>query len=226
MCSFLSMQLKTFLPLKSVSVPNAIAVLVEEPDYDKRDGITYIKAGDEMKGRAVRVMQAKELRSRDLLVEIAGETPGWVDFLSGIKLLQQLEGQSHDPVVLDNAYRLMAPTLGLDPKKSTPDRFGSVLALSMVLALDGLRVVFWHTKPNKRGDTRLLPGLFAPDLKTANAACWCLAPELRVCTHTHCNRIFLAKRPLQTACKPACREAHRIARFWAKKRGKRGKVAA
>ncbi len=212
------MQRKRVLPLKSVSVPNTIAVLLEEPDYDKRAGVGYIKSGVYMKGRPVRTVRAKELQSRDLLQQVAGETPGWVDFLCGIKKLQQLEGESRDPVVLRDAYRLMAPTLGFDPKQTVPENFDSMLSLSLVFALDGLRVVFWRTKPNKRGDTRLLPGLFAPNLKTAAAACWLLAPELRVCTH--CDRIFIAKRPRQTACKVECREAHRIARFWAKKRGK------
>jgi hypothetical protein len=212
------MQRKTRLPLKSVSVPNAIAVLVEEPDFDKRDGVGCIKSGSRMKNRAVRVMRAKELLDKDLLALVADETPGWVEFFVGTKKLLQLKGRSHDPVALQDAYRSMAHILKCDPNRSAPKNFYSMATPSVVFALDGLRLVFWHTKPNKQGDTKLLPGLFAPDLKTAAAAAWLLSPDLRVCTH--CNRIFTAERPLQTACSPACRESHRIARFWAKKRGK------
>jgi hypothetical protein len=213
-----SVKRKTVTPLNSVSVPNAIAVLIEESDFDKRDGISYYKSGNTIKGRPVRRMQAKEVRTPAMLMKAASVPVDWVDFLFGVKKLQQMEGESRDPVVLEDAYQFMAPTLGFDPKKPMPKKFGGMLTLSLVLALDGLRTVFWRTRPNKSGDTRLLPGLFAPDMKTAAAACWLLSPELRVCTH--CHRIFFAKRPLQTACKAACRETHRIARFWAKRRGK------
>jgi hypothetical protein len=214
------MQRKTLFPLKSISVPNSVCVLVEEPDYERRDGISYISDGQKLKGRPVRIMKAAELRNRDLLAKVAGETPGWVDFLCGIKKLQQLKSDSDDPVVLTDAYRLMAATLGFDPKGEASENFKSTLTGSLVHALAGLRVVFWRTRPDKRGDMRLLPGLFAPDLKTATAACWCLSPELRVCTN--CDRIFMAKRPLQTAHSTACAEAHRISRFWERKR--RGRV--
>jgi hypothetical protein len=196
-----------------LSVSSGIAVLVE-CEYAERDGLSYYQSGITLKGRPVRRVRGKELRTRALLEKIAGGTPGWIDFLTGIKKLQQIENAADDPRVFADAYKLMAAELGFDPKKEPKSTFYSMLMPALVHALDGLRVVFWRTN-----DGQLLPGLFAiaPDnMKTAAAACWLLSPELRICNH--CDRIFIAKRPKQTAHNAKCRDAHRLIRFRSKRK--------
>ncbi len=171
-----------------------------------------------MHGEQVRVMQRRELNSKERLSEVAEDKPGWIDFLCGIKKLQALEGElMDDPPEYRTTWELIAPTFGFDPKKAPPRNLKRAFLLpALAVAFEGVRLTYWHTKPDKQGKRQLLPGLHCPDTKTAAAARWLLDPDIRICTH--CQRIFIAKRPKQTAHSVECREAHRVARWHARRR--------
>lgn len=197
-----------------VTVPTSISVLLPAK-FEESEGVTWTKQGDRLHGEQVRVLQSRELRSKEQLAKIAGENPGWIDFLCGVKDLQHLRSRKYDPLVYERAWSEIAPTVAHDPKSAAPEQLGSYLLVTLAIALDGVRVIFWKTKPDRSGNQRMLPGLYCPDLKTAVAARWLLAPELRICAE--CAKIFTAARPKQLACSLRCRETHRIKRFRARK---------
>jgi hypothetical protein len=123
-----------------------------------------------------------------------------------------------DPVEYRSAWELIAPTFGFDPKKAAApkDLKKSLLLPALAVAFVGVRLTFWWTRPDKQGKQQLLPGLYCPETKTTVAARWLLDRNLRICTH--CQTIFLAKRPKQTAHSIECREAHRAVRWHARRR--------
>jgi hypothetical protein len=200
--------------LKIVKVPSSIAILVP-CNPSEADGATVNMDGESPHYRTVRCVWSRELIP---LRRIAGSDDAWVNRLIGTKQLRQLEDEAQDPVVRDSAWEHLAPTFGFDSKKTSPpkDFKKTFLLPSLALAFQQVQLVFWYTRLDKRGAQRLLPGLFCPDLKTAAAARWLLDPLLRVCSH--CQEIFMAKRPKQTACSLKCREAHRSVRWWARKK--------
>lgn len=174
------------------------------------------KHGSTIRGEQVRVMQVRELSSKRHLAKVASDNPGWIDFLCGVKDLQYLQSRGYDPIIHDRAWQEIAPTLGLDIKNPVPkDLMTAWLLPALAVALEGVRMTFWYANRGKDRSQRLLPGLYCPDLKTATAARWLLAADIRVCLR--CAKVFLADRPKQTACSIECRESHRVARFRARK---------
>jgi len=182
-----------------------------------RHGVTFTKQGKGLSGEQVRVIDERELRSKERLSEVASGAPGWIDFLCGIKKLQGLEDEFQDPIEYRSAWELIAPKFGFDPKKAAPPRnLKSYLLPALAVAFEKVRLTFWYTRPDEQGKKLLLPGLYCPDTQTAAAARWLLGRSLRVCTH--CQTVFLAKRPKQTAHSVKCREAHRVARWHARRK--------
>jgi hypothetical protein len=189
---------------------------------EERSGVCQfcysVEDGCLVKGESVRVLEKKEVQSLEVLKKAAGQEPGWVDFLIGIKKLQKFEkkGKFDDPIVEQAAYRLIAPKMGLNPASPPPEKFADTYLMpSLARAFTDVKLAFWHPFPK----TRVFPALRCPDQKSAVAARWLLSSDVRVCTH--CPNIFLAKRPKQTACSIACREAHRVARWHARKKKER-----
>jgi len=210
---------KKSLALKSVNLRTTIAVLIK-CDFEKRDGSAWDKSPEELSGYPVRKLTERdlnEIRKTDATKE---KSPIWYDFLKGVRLM--LDSRSDDPVAALKAYALIAPELvKIGFLRSTepisPDMVkAGWLPSSLAIALEGIKLTFWNTKPERGGKPRPMPGLLCPDMKSAVAARWLLAPDRRVCPH--CQTIFTTKRPKQTACSIQCREAHRSARWWAIKR--------
>jgi hypothetical protein len=116
-------------------------------------------------GGQVRVMHERELSSRERLSKVAGGSPGWLDFLCGVKKLQGLEDELQDPVEYRSAWELIAPTFGFDPKKAAApkDLKKSLLLPALAVAFEGVRLTFWWTRPDKQGKQQLLPGLYCPE---------------------------------------------------------------
>ncbi len=208
---------KSLKSLKTSKVSTSIAVLLPS-DFEEAQGVSFTKEGGRLHGGQVRVIHEQELNSMKRLSGVAGGSPGWLDFLCGVKKLQGLEDELQDPIEYRRAWELIAPKFGFNPKESAPPRNlkKSLLLPALAVAFEGVRMTFWYTKPDKHGKQRLLPGLHCPDNKTAVAARWLLDRNLRICTH--CQTIFLATRPKQTAHSVECREAHRAARWHARRR--------
>jgi hypothetical protein len=209
-------------PLPSVTVSTEISVLIPAKPEDS-EGVAWTVADGYRRGKQVRVAQKGEL-TPERLAEIGGDDPTWVDFLCGVKLLRYLRSEGDDPLVHAQAWERIKPVLAPRPEEPDPkELLESYLLPALAVALAGVRLTFWHVKRDGAGNPQLLPGLYCPDLKTATAARWLLAPDIRVCPH--CTKPFLAKRPKQMCDTDKCREAHRVARWRARKRFKEAAAA-
>ena len=157
------------------------------------------------------------------------------NFVRGLNLLVRAE-EVNDSKTAEEAYNLLSPVLfgrttseqasqavkieiGLMSMKGN---IGLDLEMLISHALSDLRVVglrHW-TLTTAATDRRSLRerraiGLYCPDYKTAIAAKMILG-NIRVCFR--CKRAFIAKRPKQNCCSAECREAHRVARWRARKK--------
>ena len=89
-------------------------------------------------------------------------------------------------------------------------------------ALEGTRLVYWiqGSDASSAGDLRMGPGIYCPHLKTAFVVNSILRDEFRICPK--CQKTFHANYPRQVCCSVKCREAHRVARWRAAKKIKKG----
>lgn len=158
------------------------------------------------------------------------------DMIRAIGLLFRAEEVRDSKAALE-AYTLAKPVL-FGHTSTTQDRDAVDLVISMNslesnigLDLDQLishalanaRLVCWgHWKlaTAERDARRPLHqrraiGIYCPDWKTAIVAKMILG-SIRICFR--CHKPFIAKRPKQNCCIAGCREAHRLARWRAKKK--------
>jgi hypothetical protein len=120
--------------------------------WDESEGVTVTRDSDGLHLHQVRVLREKELRSKEHLLKVAGDNPGWADFLCGVKQLQSLKSRKHDPII----WERIAPTFGCDPKRRIPhEHLEGYLLPSLAVALEGTRMIFWFTKPDKQGNREL-----------------------------------------------------------------------
>jgi hypothetical protein len=209
------MERKSTRALKTVDT--SISVLLP-CDVEERDGVTWVSIGDRISGRSVRAIKEDELHPRSEKAKEIKRTMSAeeLNLLRGIKMLQRLR-RKDDPLGERTAYDLVAPVLWNEPGSATEARLVRMRQSLIPLlsrTLRDVRLVFWL--PGNKDSQGLLAGLYCPDLKTAVSVKWLLGYRVRVCLH--CKEIFLADRPKQECCKIECREAHRVARWWERKR--------
>jgi hypothetical protein len=187
-------------------------------DYEERDGVAFTHTKGRSHGGPVRVLRTAKVEA-EIRAFTRNQQPGWLNFVSGVKKLIDAENQN-DPILIRDAHNLMAPFLGFARNENVSEGFKSWLLSSGGTALEDVKLTFWRRRPDKKGNlppVRL--ALHCPDIKTAAAAQILLNPEIRVCTH--CQKLFRADKPKQqTACSIKCREAHRQARWHARKDSK------
>jgi hypothetical protein len=78
----------------------------------------------------------------------------------------------------------------------------------------GVQLIQW------RSGKRLTPAVYCPDLETAAYAAALFGSRWKVCPHLSCGKWFIPTRAKQDFCCPAHREAHRVARWRARKKTK------
>src|SRR6185369_11005232 len=103
--------------------------------------------------------------------------------------------------------------------REDPDYISDRLVHDVCRELEGVRLVLWK---KKEPDRSLGVGLYSPDLR---AAFWIhslmsgtgTAKGFRICPK--CGKVFWQDRADQDYCSVKCREAHRIERWRAKRKG-------
>jgi hypothetical protein len=199
---------------KPVAVAGSTAVLLPAENQKPCDGLAIIYENGWAKGRRVRVMRSYEKEERQKA------DPRWYNFIAGVKKLMASEERPDDRPLIQGARELISPQLGLSTKDQDDTFFKDAwFAVSGAVAFEGVRLTLWQTNADKKGRKHVLLGLYCPDRKSALAADMLLRSNFKICTH--CNKEFLAQRPKQTACSVKCREAHRSARAYAKKKALR-----
>jgi hypothetical protein len=138
----------------------------------------------------------------------------------GIKLMMMAEA-SDDPKAIDSANALLGPysPIATEQYKKKRDvlpakaRHGFVVAPMISRALRDARFVAWmRWRTAERGI-----GIYCPDVATAIAA-KVLLGNIRLCLH--CQKVFLPEQSGEFYCSVKCREAHRVARWRARKKAK------
>lgn len=211
------------VPQEQSSAASVAQVLVR-PDFIQMTG----GLGTVMKHWPVRVIADEDVIKNGAL------NPEWKkrllanewNFICGLNLLFRAE-EVRDSKVAKEAYELLSPVLfGRATTASASEAIN--LAISMLSmkenighdlkelishALNNVRLVCWQRWPDKRPKRAI--GLYCPDHMTAIAAKMILG-NIRVCLR--CHTPFIAKRPKQNCCCVQCREAHRLARWRARKK--------
>jgi hypothetical protein len=157
------------------------------------------------------------------------------DMLRALSLLFRAE-EVQDSKAAKDAYELSSPVLFGHPQNardrdtvelaismlSLPANLGSDLDMLISHAFAKARLVCWNWKLSTAESDARRPlaerraiGIYCSDYQTAIAAKMILG-SVRICFR--CNKPFIAKRPKQNCCKVECREAHRLARWRAKKK--------
>jgi hypothetical protein len=212
-----------------------LPVLVEVDELREADGRGNFLPADRAEESAVRVVQAKDIKAR--LPKIF--PPKELDLLLGAIQLQQAHG-ARDDLALEIASQKVRPWLPdfVDPlpvwqleidlkhgrvsRKTTGvnRRYPAILNYCRLMAdmLQNVRLVIWFAE--KEG--RFLPALYCPDWKTA-AFAFTFTGGIRVCQNTKCSKIFVPLADNVAYCEPACREAHRVAR-WRHRKGMKKKA--
>jgi hypothetical protein len=214
------------LPQEQSSAADVAQVLVR-PDYIQMTG----GLGTVMRHWPVRVIADADV------IKNGGLNPEWKErllanewnFICGVNLLFRAE-EVGDSTVAKEAYELLSPLLfGRAMTASASKAINlaiSVLTIKENIGLDleelishalkNVRLVCWQRWPDKRTiRAKRAVGLYCPDHMTAIAAKMILG-NIRVCLR--CHAAFIAKRPKQNCCCVQCREAHRLARWRARKK--------
>jgi len=93
-------------------------------------------------------------------------------------------------------------------------------SITLTRMAESARFVMWHSEEHGR----FLPALFCPDMKTA-AFVMSFTGSIRVCPK--CDALFIPSAGNVDYCRPAHREAHRMARKrWRDKQALRNRVSA
>lgn len=168
----------------------------------------------------------KVVVDEDIKLKQIFRNPKDVDFLHGVIRLKDAH-KTKDQLVLRDAYYKLWPYIVSDPK--TPDAkerrkaFAEIYSQSasserwypqiVSKVTDGARIVLWFSEKNKT----FLPGIFCPDWKTA-VFVHSVFGRIRSCPK--CNTLFIPPKRDMLYCSPAHREAHRVARWRALKKGR------
>src|ERR1700731_4942345 len=200
--------------------------LVEGDELKEADGRGNFLPGDRAEESAVRVVRAKDIKER--LPRIF--PPKELDLFLGAIQLEQALG-ARDDLALQRASEKVRPWLPPDFVDEIPTwqikvnlkhrsavykvtgvnrLYPALLNYCRLMAdrLQNVRLVIWFAE--KEG--RFLPALYCPDWKTA-AFAFTFTGGIRVCQNTKCNQVFVPVADNVAYCKPACREAHRVARW-------------
>jgi hypothetical protein len=206
-----------------------LPVLVEVDGLKEADGRGNFLPGDRAEESAVRVVRAKDIKAR--LPKIF--PPQELDLFLGAIQLEQALGARDDLALLRASEKVRpwlpdfvdaVPVWQLDiglkhyvSRKITGvnRRYPALLNYCRLMAdrLQNVRLVIWFAE--KEG--RFLPALYCPDWKTA-AFAFTFTGGIRVCQNPKCSKVFVPLADNVAYCEPACREAHRVAR-WRHRKG-------
>ncbi|HEV2116156.1 MAG TPA: hypothetical protein VGR48_09045, partial [Terriglobales bacterium] len=201
----------------SLRAVTGIALPVLIPADGVAEGIVIDPKGsmkDSLSG--VRRLHKKELKASRVAEKLTAEE--WRE-LRGVTSLK-IALAKDDPLATHAALSL----LGRNPENFGDTmggdnllEYGRIIATApLTNALRRAQLVYWVT----RKTWHLGLGIFCPDFKTGVAVHLLLTDAFRVCPR--CHKTFEVEHPGQMCCSIQCREAHRIARWRArKKRGEK-----
>jgi hypothetical protein len=214
-------------PLQSVT---SVLPVLEPAEYNACDGAVWIAPNE---CAYVRVLKRSQLNKRskdfDKAIRSALRPEEW-NFLTGITTLK-IAREKRDTLAARKAYDLLegyfrqeAPRYrGIEQNEQWIEQeLMRDLSWLASKALEGARMVFWiKGQPIESGAVirgEFMPGIYCPTRKTAIAMKMILSNSVRICPH--CDSLFSVKLPKQQCCSISCREAHRVARWRDRKKGR------